>query len=228
MNDRWERLGASTGIAFVVAVIAAFILQPPPPDVDASAREVSQFFVDHQGGVRVTVAVLSLALFFFLWFLGSLHGTFSAAEGGGGRLSAILLAGGIIVLVAILIAVTTAAVAAFRPQELSPDVIVALNDLGQLSVGVAAFAFVAFFASAALLTLRTGALPAWLGWLAAVTAVFNGLGIGNIFTASGAFAADGILGFLVPFILFLLWFLAASVVLVRGTGTRNRGGTTAT
>jgi hypothetical protein len=64
-----------------------------------------------------------------------------------------------------------------------------------------------FAAAVAILTLTTGVLPRWLGWLAAVTApalLVNGL----FFSANDAPA----------FLLFLLWLVATSVVLTRRAG----------
>jgi succinate-acetate transporter protein len=51
-----------------------------------------------------------------------------------------------------------------------------------------------------------------------VTALFNLLGIGAVYTDSGVFAADGLLGFFIGFALFLLWILLASVLLYRKLG----------
>jgi hypothetical protein len=85
-------------------------------------------------------------------------------------------------------------------------------------LAVSAPAAVVFFVANGLSILRTGFLPAWLAWLALVTALFNAFGLGNVFTDHGAFASDGVLGFLVGFLLFLVWVLAASIVLVRRLG----------
>jgi len=51
-----------------------------------------------------------------------------------------------------------------------------------------------------------------------VTALFNLIGIGAVYTDSGAFAADGVLGFFIGFALFLIWNLAASIVLYQRLG----------
>ena len=64
-------------------------------------------------------------------------------------------------------------------------------------------------AATAIVTLRTGVLPRWLGWLAAVAApalVANGL----LFHSQNAPA----------FLLFALWLLATSVVLTLRAGAQ--------
>ena len=75
-----------------------------------------------------------------------------------------------------------------------------------------------FFTANGLSILRSAFLPAWLGWLGLVTAFFNLLGISAVYTDSGAFAADGVIGFFLGFVLFLVWILAASIVLYQRLG----------
>ncbi len=54
--------------------------------------------------------------------------------------------------------------------------------------------------------------PRWLGRLAAVAAPVYLLRIGTLFTAEGAFAADGLLGFWLPVVAIAAWVSAASLV----------------
>ena len=57
-----------------------------------------------------------------------------------------------------------------------------------------------------------------MGWLGLVTALFNLLGISAVYTDSGVFAADGVLGFFAGFALFLIWILLAGILLYRKLG----------
>ncbi len=80
----------------------------------------------------------------------------------------------------------------------------------------------AFFAAVAKLSLKTGALPVWLSWLAVFAAIGSGFAAGGVFSDSGSFnAGDGALGFYVPFISFLLWILLASIVLTARAGVET-------
>jgi hypothetical protein len=104
-------------------------------------------------------------------------------------------------------------VAAYRPQGVDPVLTRALNDIFVL-VGVAAIpAFTAFFAAAAVVILRTGAFPAWLGWLLVIGALVQPLTFGALFTKSGAFAGDGVLGLFIPFIVSLVAIFALSALI---------------
>jgi hypothetical protein len=76
-----------------------------------------------------------------------------------------------------------------------------MNDMAFICGVPAAAAGIALFASLALAIFRTGALPAWLGWLAAVSAVLQAGPLGGLFTKTGPFnLKDGLLGILLVFI----------------------------
>jgi hypothetical protein len=61
--------------------------------------------------------------------------------------------------------------------------------------------------------LSTHALPRWLGWLSGGTAVLMVLSLGSVFESSEETVLVGIGGF-GGFILFMIWALAASIVLL--------------
>ncbi len=123
MRDRdWERLGAATGAASVLLFIIGFGIFPAPPDVDASAAEIHAYFVDEQGGIQASMVLLTAALFFFIWFLGSLRSALRSAEGGAGRVSSIAFAGGLVSAGALFTLITLIAGAAFRPSSPCPEV----------------------------------------------------------------------------------------------------------
>jgi hypothetical protein len=57
-------------------------------------QDVVAYFGDRQDGILLYSGVLLIfAAFFFLWFLGGLHGVLRSAEGGG--ISSVALAGGL-------------------------------------------------------------------------------------------------------------------------------------
>ena len=221
-EDRYAKYGASTGIVSVVLlVIGILIVAPTPPDIDAPVAEWSTYFVDHQDAVNTAVVLVSVSLFFFLWFLGSLTSALRVAAGGP-RLPSIAFAGGLLAAVFSFVASSAVAVAAHRPDEVSPELTRALNDVS-LMAGVPAIAgFAALFGATALVVLRTTLLPQWLGWLAGVAALVQPLTFGVLFTDSGAFAADGVLGLFVPFVLAIAAILALSIALIQSAEELNR------
>jgi hypothetical protein len=219
MSDRYARYAASTGIFFVVLVVIGFLVQPKPPSSDASAAEVLNYVVDHDNALHVVQLIFGAAMFLFIWFIGALRSSLGAAEGGQGRLATTAYGGGLIASAALIVSLALGATAALHPAENGPEVTHALTDASALVLAVSAPAAVVFFVANSLSILRSAYLPASLAWLGLVTALFNALGLGNVFTDHGAFAADGVLGFLIGFLLFLAWVLAASILLVRKLGT---------
>jgi MFS family permease len=222
MTDRHARYGAATGIFFFVLVVLGFIVTPEPPAADASAAEVFEYIGDKQDTLHTVQLIFALAGFFFIWFIGTLRsllaGAETAADANDGRLANTAFGAGLIAVATLMIGFGLAATAALHPAENGPQLTHALNDASLIVPAVGAPAAAVFFAANGLSILRSGFLPAWLGWLALVTAFFNLLGIGAIYTDSGVFAADGVLGFFIGFALFLIWTLAASIHLYRKLG----------
>jgi hypothetical protein len=218
MSDRYARYGATTGILFVLFVIIGFLVTPNPPAADASAAEVFEYVGDKQDTLHTVQLLFAAAGFFFIWFIGTLRHSLAAAEGNDGRLANTAFGGGLIAVASLMVAFGLAATAALHPAENGPELTHALIDASLIVPAVGAPAATVFFVGNSLSILRSGYLPAWLGWLGLVTAVFNLIGISAVYTDSGAFAADGVLGFFIGFVLFLVWNLAASIVLYQRLG----------
>jgi hypothetical protein len=138
-------------------------------------------------------------------------------------LPSIAFAGGIVFTATLFVLISLVAAAAYRPDEVSPELTRALNDVA-LMTGVPLIAgMLAFFGATAVVILRTTTLlPAWLGWLAGLAAVSQLLTFGVLFTKTGAFAADGVLGLFIPFGLGIVTVGALSIVLVQIAEELNR------
>jgi hypothetical protein len=214
----WERIGAATGAVSVLLFIISVGILPTPPDVDAPASEIHAYYLEEHEGVQASLVVQIAALFFFTWFLGSLRSALRVAEGGTGRVSSIAFAGGLVTAAGLFVLITLLAGAAFRPEEATPEVTAALNDLAVVSGAPFVAGLTALFAASAKVALRHGAFPAWLGWLLALIAVVQPLALGAMLTDSGAFAGDGALGLCVPVATFGIAILATSGVLVQRAG----------
>jgi hypothetical protein len=212
-DDRYVEYGAATGIVFVILALVGFaVVIPTPPDLNAPSQEWSSYFLAHHGAVRAGIVLLAAGVFAFIWFLGTLTSVLRIATGTP-RLPSIAFAGGILSAATLLFGLAALAVAAYRPQGVDPLITRALNDLFVLS-GVAAIpAFTAFFAATALVILRSGAFPGWLGWLLVLAAVVQPLTFGALFTKHGAFAGNGALGLFVPLIVSFVAIFALSALL---------------
>jgi hypothetical protein len=214
----WERIGAATGAVSVLLFIVAFAIFPAPPDVDAPAAEVHAYYIDERGGIQASLVLLIAALFFFIWFLGSLRSALRSAEGGTGRVSAIAFAGGVVSAGALFTLITLIAGAAFRPEETTPEVTTAMSDLAVITGAPALAGLTALFAASAKVALRHGAFSTWIGVLLVLAALAQPFAVGAMLTDSGVFAGDGALGLFLPVNAFGVAILAISGALVQRAG----------
>jgi hypothetical protein len=202
----------------VLLLIVGFGIFPNPPDVDAAATEVHAYYLDEQNGIQASLVVLIAALFFFIWFLGSLRSALREAEGGTGRVSAIAFAGGLVSAGALFTLITLIAGAAFRPEEATPEVTTALNDLAVVTGGPALAGLTALFAASAKVALRHGAFSGSVALLLVLAALAQPFAVGAMLTDTGVFAGDGVLGLFLPVAAFGVAILALSGALVQRAG----------
>jgi hypothetical protein len=218
-NEGWERIGAATGIAFVIFLIASFVVIPEaPPSLSDPVGDIKSFYVDHSGNIQASAFLTGIAAFFFLWFLGSLTTALRRAEGEGGRLSTIVFGAGVITLAFPLVAAAINTTLATRiAAESDQAVIRALYEVQAFAGAFVAFPLAALVGGTSLVSLRTGLFPRWLtlggyaltpGWLIGGTAVF---------TEDGFFSPTGAYG-LIVLALWLAWVLSLSILLTRGVG----------
>ena len=218
MTDRYARYGAATGIGFVLLVVIGFATQPSPPSSDAPPSEFLNYVVDHQNALHAEQLVFGVAGLLFLWFIGTLRASLVTAEGGPGRLAATGYGAGLVAVATLIVSFGLTAAAAFHPAANGPDTTRTLIDAGAMIAAVGAPAATAFLLANSLVILRTALLPSYLGWIGLITALLNLIGLGAVYTDSGAFAPDGVFGLVAPFLSFLLWILLTSMELTRRLG----------
>jgi hypothetical protein len=209
------RLGGISGILFVVLFFRSYLTPPDAPLPSSRSQDVVGYFADRQDGILLFNGLLLIfAAFFFLWFLGALHGVLRSAEGEGGGISTVALAGGLVFITLVL---TGAAVEIVYPATLArfenfaPDA-----QLGFLSLALSGwmyrFALVgmsALVAATSVVVISTGVMPRLVALAGFVAALF------------------ALLRFLIPLggILGLVWVLAVSALLLIGSAGRfARGG----
>lgn len=167
------RLGGVSGILYVVLFLPAYIVgYPDSLDPASSTEGVFGYFDEGLGTFLFFNGTLSVfAAFFFVWFLGVLHGLLKGAEdargGEGGWLPAAALAGGVMFValswagVAVEISYP-ATVARFANFEQDAQVVFMTLALSSwlyhfCQVGTAVLA-----SATSLAALETGVLPRWL------------------------------------------------------------------
>jgi len=192
-NHLWQRLGAACGIVYVVLLLGGGSIGGPD--------------------IQIVFLMEILAFLFFLFFLGNLWSALRRAEGGSGWLSATAFGGG---LMSVTIKVASAApilAARYRAGDgLDPQLARTLQDINDASFYLSFFPLAVLLAAFAIVAIRSGALPKWLGWIAAA--------LGAAFIVGGMSGSADLqpewAG--LPMILFLFWVIAVSVVLMRRAG----------
>jgi hypothetical protein len=219
-DAKWERLGAATGILFVVLLLVSVFLAPATPDINAAPKDISAYFSDHRNVVLVSSYIGGLAVPVFLWFLGSLVQTLRRAEGEHARLSIVCLGGGVTTAaIALATAGFTATLAWSSALHDDGGAVRALFVLSAIGLQFIYFAMAAFVASASVLMIRTGVVSRWIGEAGVVFAMVMLVGAAS-FASSGVFQPNGGPAF-AALSAFAAWMLAVSVRMVMLTWPRR-------
>ncbi|MGH3037042.1 MAG: hypothetical protein ACRDMU_07650 [Gaiellaceae bacterium] len=179
------RLGAASGALFVVLLFGLSTIGSDSP---------------------IVVALELIALLLFIPFLGFLWSVLREAEGPAGWLSATALGAGLVGVTMKLASVAPG----WAARDFGDETAIhkALERMNEVAFVAQMLPDGVLLTAIAIVTLKTGALPRWLGWFAAVAApllLVNGMFLDAEFGPA--------------FLLFLLWTLLASVVLtVRPSG----------
>jgi hypothetical protein len=215
MNDsRLFRVGASGGIIFVIMqMVAQGMIQVGgmEPSFTASASEVTRFFTSRDPTlVQIGDYVSALSFVAFIWFLGALRSTLRDAEGESGWLADVAFGCGLISSAISVIGGWS--LAFFRVGNgLDPETARLIFDLGNFAFASTWVLLAGMLFAVGAVALRTGAMPRWLGW----GSLLLGLGLlagRAAWTSQAAFT---------PYVLYWVWLISASVMLMRGAVKRR-------
>jgi hypothetical protein len=207
---RWERWSALAGVLFVALFAVALALSGNTGD---NPSEVQQWYSDDGNQTKQIVAwflYVGSALA-FLSFLGTLRDMLVRAEGGPGTLSALVFGPGLVFTALYVAGVSLfaapASLAGDSDFTLDPNVAELVSNAGYLLLVGGVMVASVMVLSASTAALRTGVLPAWLGWVGLVVAVVM------IFAV-----------IFIPILVFVGWVLVVSLVMLVAAW-RVRGGT---
>lgn len=218
--DRWA---AVAGLVFTALVVASFFT-PDTPSADSPAASIAAQLAGDSTAHQVSLLLGFLADIAFLVFLAGLWSRLRRWEGPAGMFAALVLVAGAALVTLMLVSsgLYLALVQYASGGQPDPAVLPALTVLNDF-VGFAIVpAGVAMFLGAAMAILTTWALPRWLGWLAAATAVLLLIALAGVFQTTPEESVVGIAGF-AGFLLFVVWVLATSVVLLLRPGPQPAG-----
>src|SRR5436305_8160074 len=178
----WQWVGAATGVAFVVAILASAFIAPQPPHNDAAPTKILAYYVDHRRALLFSSWLGGLGVAFFLWFVGSLRGALGRALDSAAEFSAIAFAGGVAVAGTVLMATAINLSLVYRGVALQNnlELVRLMYDIQSLAFLIVFFGIAVFLAGAGLLTMRRRLGAPWLGVAAIVLAVYDLFAAGAI------------------------------------------------
>ena len=218
-NNLWQRLGAASGIVSVIILTGRDFI--PSREYGTAAEEIARTCatITTPQTVDVVNSLISLMGILgslgFLFFFGSLWSALRRAEGDDGWLAAAAFGGGLLSL-AILLSGGAISFAAHSNAcaGIDPQLWQVLHDVGGGAFFISFFPLAVLLAASAVVAIRFGALPRWLGWMSAFVALT--LLIGGIAGIDYAREDAGL-----PYLLFELWTVITSIVLMRRAGVSH-------
>jgi hypothetical protein len=200
-----ERVVGVSGALFVIGAVMGFgVLVGPVPGPGAEADEIRDF-VD-RSDVRVWTGgyIGLLAQVLFVVFATGLWGILRNAEGGTGWIStAGLVAAGALLAITVAGDLVPGSAVFYAGRDVDPTVASLLLDAKKFAEMLSVPFIGLFLASAAIVVLRTAALPRWAGWSAAAIAAIAVVTLPFGYEPSQT-----------SFFLALLWIFAVSVRLL--------------
>ncbi|GEM_PF-959473 len=210
-----ERLGAIGGIVFVVLVVVSTFIAPGPPKASDPVEKITTYFTDHRSAILLSGYLGSLALIPVIVFIAALYALLRDAEGLSGGLALASFGSALITGVFATMTGVLNSVLAFTGRDADAATIRGLYNLDQMAGTFIWFPLVAWLLFASLVMLRMAGGYRWVGWLGMLEAIV-GLLSGASLARSGFFALGGILG-LIAFLIFAVWVLATSILMLMRT-----------
>lgn len=102
-DGRGSRLAPVSGVAFVAGVVAAMLIAGDPPDVDAPARELVDFYSDKTDQMLASAVIQAWAAVLLVIFAVSVRLRLDSMPGGQGWPGALTMAGGVATAVGALV-----------------------------------------------------------------------------------------------------------------------------
>jgi hypothetical protein len=224
MSATEAKIGAAGGILYGVISLFAWDLWagtpfphiPNFPKLSASAATWAHWYAQHQDVKRLAGALWAVSVLPMVFFLSTIYTALRQAEGGRGYWSRIMLVGGILTEVSVVLFSLAELVACFHPGTISPDITYTMNNIFILAAVPLGVGFLTMTIAIAVIVLKYGGLPRWVGIAALVVGVFQ-LGFqGSAWTDHGTFdGSGGFLGLYLPYGSSLIWFIAMGIAIAR-------------
>lgn len=180
-KDSFARIGAATGLAFVVLDLLSAFIYPQQPRPDSQPATTLLWVHDHRVALQAGMVVALFGAAFFLWFAGYLRTYLGQLGGDGETLAPVVFGGGIAVaLISAVSAMPTALLAFMESQPAGiPDATVVrmLGDLNTVFFAASSAMTGVFVLALGLVIVRKQFVARWIGWLSLIVAAFNAVAV---------------------------------------------------
>jgi hypothetical protein len=211
-----ERRGAMSGYLVIVLGLAAAAFERGAPSANAPMAESTAFYSRYRAELLAQSILFVLSAGAYLWFFGCLRTWLERAEGGAGRVSAVAFGAGIVsVAMQMLLQVFQIAAVSGGTSGSDAEAMALFARVGWALSVVAYVPFAVLVAATAVVSLRHGALPIWIGWLSALLAGAHIVMFMGIAADSGPLVPGGALTYAL-YGLALLWLVSVATAMVVG------------
>jgi len=209
----WEKLAAAGGIVGVILFVVAILVLGQPPEVDDPATGIAEFFQDNRDQVLWSVFLQGLGVLAIIWFIAALGA--AMRDAGEGRLAAAMgIAFAITVAIGGAAALVRGSLAFSIADDADPDIALAFYRLGGYMDTTSNVLAAGFYLAVSGAVVRTGFINRWWGWLSGLLGLWA-IVSSTAWSRDGLWSPDGA-GF-VSFIVFLIWVLGTSILLLMKT-----------
>ncbi len=219
-SDRWNQLGGAAGIGYVLVAVVAMALPGKPPASSASSAEVKDFVVDKHGLLIAQGWLYAVGAALLLWFALALRRVLHEATSGP-HLGDLFFVGTAVVTGVSLVSMAIQIVVAKSADRLSAEAVRVVGvEFGVVMRLLCGFILAATAVAYLACVISGVSLPRWTGWLAIAAA----RGEPGRATGRGG-RRRTVLGrghryFWLPGLFTALWYLGASVALLRMKGPK--------
>ncbi len=182
MHDRtFDRIGAASGLVFVLLAVLSGFIYPQQPRVDAAPATTLAWVHGHHAALQAGMIFDFFAAAALLWFVGYLHRVLVRAEADQETLAPIVFGSGVGVAITTAMAALPTVVLAFmdaQPGGIGDASLVRmLGDLNTIFFSVTSVMTMVFLGALGWAMVRGELAARWLGWVGLIVAVFNGIAV---------------------------------------------------
>jgi hypothetical protein len=207
------KMGAWGGIAFAVLIAASVFIAPIPPLASDPVEKITNYFADNRAVLLAGQYLGGLGLIALLVFIGPFAALLRALEGDRSALAVGSVGGAFVTAAMAIVGSAVLMALAFTGRDGDAATARICYNLFQSFSTLLWFPIVAWVVLASLILLRAAGAFRWIAYLGLLDGVL-GLLTGASVARTGLFALGGLFG-LVAFVLFLIWLLALSIVMLR-------------